>query len=189
LKPAAEGLSYKVLCNLLWRIIVPKIEIDEEVWEALSGRAKPFVDTPNSVLRRVFGLPDDIVQETEAMAPQDGGSNRRRSRRGDLLPETEYFVPILQALSERGGRAPTREVLDAVGEVVRGRLTPRDFERTGNGSEVRWEMRAHFARLRMKERGLLESNSPRGTWAISAHGRRHLAEALAEHVEGTINGH
>ena len=32
------------------------IRIDEEVWAQLQQRARPLEDTPNSVLRRVFGL-------------------------------------------------------------------------------------------------------------------------------------
>ena len=35
------------------------IRIDAEVWAELQRRARPLEDTPNSVLRRVFGLPDE----------------------------------------------------------------------------------------------------------------------------------
>jgi hypothetical protein len=34
------------------------IRIDDEVWAELQQRARPLEDTPNSVLRRVFGLPE-----------------------------------------------------------------------------------------------------------------------------------
>lgn len=146
------------------------IEIDDEVWEALSGLAEPLVDTPNSVLRRLLLSTRPPTNGT----PTD--PSRRRNRRGDLLPETEYFLPVLRALRDFGGRAPTREVLDVVGKVVRERLTPGDLEPTGNGNEVRWEMRVHFARLRMKERGLIAGDSPRGTWEISDAGRDYLVE-------------
>jgi hypothetical protein len=75
-------------------LTVRTIEVDREVWDALSELAEPLVDTPNTVLRRV------------------------------LLP----------------------------------------------GSRV------HFARLRMKDRELIKTNSPRGTWEISEQGRQYLAE-------------
>ena len=32
------------------------IEIDQEVWEYLQNHGKPFVDTPNNVIRRELGL-------------------------------------------------------------------------------------------------------------------------------------
>ena len=40
---------------------MPTIRIDNEVWTWLQGHARPFEDTPNSVLRRFAGLdkPDD----------------------------------------------------------------------------------------------------------------------------------
>lgn len=34
------------------------IRIDDEVWAELQRRARPLEDTPNSVLRRIIGLPD-----------------------------------------------------------------------------------------------------------------------------------
>jgi hypothetical protein len=36
--------------------MAPTIRIDEDVWTWLKGLAKPFEDTPNTVLRRVAGL-------------------------------------------------------------------------------------------------------------------------------------
>jgi hypothetical protein len=35
------------------------IRIDAQVWAELQRRARPLEDTPNSVLRRVLGLPED----------------------------------------------------------------------------------------------------------------------------------
>lgn len=42
------------------------IRIDEEVWAELQRRARPLEDTPNSVLRRVFGLPEGASEDEEA---------------------------------------------------------------------------------------------------------------------------
>src|SRR4051812_3443200 len=121
------------------------IEIDSDVFDALKERAEPLIDTPNSVLRRLL----DLGSADEHLAATRTGVRRVRNRPGDLLSETEYWMPILRALESRGGAAPTRVALDAVGEELGERLTPRDFEPTGNGNEKRWEARAHFARLRM----------------------------------------
>jgi hypothetical protein len=38
------------------------IRIDDEVWAELQKRARPLEDTPNSVLRRVFGLPEERAE-------------------------------------------------------------------------------------------------------------------------------
>lgn len=48
----------------------PTIRVDDEVYEELQKRAKPFVDTPNSTLRRVLGLPEKAAQSgSGATAP------------------------------------------------------------------------------------------------------------------------
>lgn len=52
-------------------------------------------------------------------------------------------------------------------------LKERDRETLRNG-EVRWRNRARFARLRMKERGLLSDTSHRGIWEITELGRAYL---------------
>jgi hypothetical protein len=47
------------------------IRIDAEVWAELQRRARPLEDTPNSVLRRVFGLPDEGTRP-ESLEPRVG---------------------------------------------------------------------------------------------------------------------
>ncbi|MGC0375785.1 hypothetical protein [Streptomyces sp. SAI-229] len=48
----------------------PTIRVDDEVYEELQKRATPFVDTPNSTLRRVLGLPGKEAQPgSTAVAP------------------------------------------------------------------------------------------------------------------------
>jgi restriction endonuclease Mrr len=85
---------------------------------------------------------------------------------GSLLPESAYEQPILRALAERGGSAPARDVVHAVGELVADQLTELDREKLPNGGE-RWQSRVQFSRLRMKEKGLIKSGSPRGLWELA----------------------
>ncbi len=44
---------------------MPTIRIDEEVYAWLQKKAKPFEDTPNTVLRRVAGFTDSVQGEDE----------------------------------------------------------------------------------------------------------------------------
>jgi negative regulator of replication initiation len=149
------------------------IEIDTEVWNSLQGLAEPFTDTPNSVLRRLLELDSSATPAQESRTRA-----RRRVPAGSLLPESAYELPILQALVDQGGRAPAREVIAAVGEAVRERLTRLDQADLSNGGK-RWENRVQFTRLRLKERGLIQSGSPRGVWEISDLGRAALEESEA----------
>ncbi|HEX2391556.1 MAG TPA: winged helix-turn-helix domain-containing protein [Solirubrobacterales bacterium] len=142
-----------------------KIEIDDELFGVIKERAEPFVDTPNSVLRRMIGLDPGGGERS------NGVSGRGRAPAGSLLPESEYELPLLQELLSRGGSAPAKEITAAVGERLVAKLTDRDREVLDSG-DVRWENRVHFTRLRLKERGLLKSGSARGIWELSRDGRR-----------------
>lgn len=169
-----------------------KIEIDDEVFEALGERARPFVDTePNDVIRMILGLAGGSSDEPApaqdpALVPAPTRPPRRKARsgkqaaatrtrvpKGTLLDERAYEIPILRALEEHGGRAAAREVVDRVGELVSDQLTPLDRKTVETGG-IRWQARVQFARLRMKERGQLKPDSPRGIWEITNEGRERL---------------
>jgi hypothetical protein len=51
-------------------MMAPTIRIDDEVFALLQAEAKPFVDTPNTVLRRKFGL-DPRQAGTTANSPSE----------------------------------------------------------------------------------------------------------------------
>jgi hypothetical protein len=93
-----------------------------------------------------------------------------------LLPESEYVMPVLQTLAERGGSAPAREVVAEVGRRLGDRLTPLDMESLDSGG-IRWQNRVQFVRLRLVEEGLIERKSTRGVWVLTKAG---LARARGE---------
>lgn len=172
-----------------------QIEIDQEVFEVLKERAEPFIDSPNSVLRRALGLEelDDDATPSPSRPPMafavvetpkrkrartSGRGRTKRAPAGSLLPEAEYVDPILRVITDKGGRAPAREVIEGVGEIVGERLTSLDKERMANGA-IRWHNRVQFTRLRMVDQGLLKRGSPRGVWEISDEGTRHITSESA----------
>lgn len=160
----------------------PSIEVDDEVWEALKSEAEAFVDTPNTVLRRLLRIDraassSAAAVETPTRASSRASNKPKRARvpAGSLLPESEYIVPILKVLKAHGGSAASRDVTDEVGAIVKDRLLPMDHDLNESG-EVRWKSRVQFTRLRMKERRLLKDNSPRGIWEISDAGLKYLSK-------------
>ncbi|MFN8161721.1 MAG: winged helix-turn-helix domain-containing protein [Solirubrobacterales bacterium] len=169
----------------------PTIRIDDDVFEALQEHAEPLVDTPNSVLRRLLGLAQERLAPTadeprpQGRATPKGGRRRRRrragtdgsarARPGSILGNEEYELPLLQVLSEKGGQAPTSEVLDALGERLNGRLTEVDRETLDSG-QIRWRNRAQFVRLRLVQRGDMVKDSPRGMWSITKQGEQRAGE-------------
>lgn len=169
-----------------------EIQIDDEVWELLKERAEPFVDTPNTVIRRLLDLDVSTNRSPNgasaviADAVGAGVTRRRpkgrrprtkstlpRAQTGTILADEEYELPMLAILDELGGRGPTREVLDALGERLSDRLMPADHESLGSG-DIRWRNRAQFVRLRLIQRGDMKKDSPRGLWEITDQGRDRL---------------
>ena len=168
-----------------------KITVDAEVYEALRTNAIPFDDTPNIVLRRLLGLEASVTRpEIKKIGDAQNARSRNSSRRrkassnkrskrantGRLLAEVHYYEPLLQVLEEMGGVAPSRNVVDAVGERLKNRLTPEDFTTISSGL-VRWRNRVQFARLQLVKRGALQWDAPRGTWMITDEGRTMLRQA------------
>ena len=86
------------------------------------------------------------------------------------LESTDYELPVLEALIERGGVAPRREIIAAVGQEMGPRHTALDTEPLPSGPP-RWEARVGKARSRLLQRGWLVAPSSRGIWEISKLGR------------------
>jgi hypothetical protein len=156
--------------------VAHSIDVDDDVFELLKQHAEPLVDTPNTVLRRLLGIAHSAVRARSSSADKHASSDDVRAIPGTLLAEREYELPILRYLDRCGGRAPSREVVEAVGEELADRLTELDRRPLKSGG-IRWEKRAAFVRLRLIERGELANDSPRGTWEISDKGNERLEAA------------
>lgn len=175
----------------------PKVELDEDIFDYLKTKAEPFVDTPNSVLRRLLGLDSAVagakvgvvaikspVEPAMPHTPKNkktrkSAQKRTRAATGTLLPEAQYELPLLKALNSLGGQAPYRDVVERVGDELKDKLLPADFENLNSGV-IRWQSRLQFVRLRFVERGFIDKNSPRGIWAITEAGRAALAEGESQ---------
>jgi restriction system protein len=145
---------------------MPTIRIDDDVWKALQEGAKPFVDTPNDVLRRVFCL--DPVKSSLSKAT----SERKASMRIGATQQGEYRLPIVESLLELRGSAVADEVLKAVFRKVESKLKPIDQELMENSGEPRWRLYARFERKNMALDGLLKPDSPHGRWELTEKGRK-----------------
>lgn len=177
-----------------------RVVLDDELVATVKGKAEPLVDSMNSVLRRLAGLGPapqsplffeiELIGEAGVADVPPPARRRKRTKsraakpkrapKGSLLDERAYWTPILEVLAAAPqGAAPAREVIHDVGIRIADQLTALDRETVASGGE-RWQGRVQFARLRMKDAGLLEPDSPRGTWQISNDGRRALEKARAE---------
>jgi hypothetical protein len=97
-----------------------------------------------------------------------------RLPRGEKTPQEDFWLPILIALEEMGGRGQVQQVLDRVERMVKDRLREVDWLLLTDGRSIRWRNTAQWARHQMLRDGLLALNSPRGMWEITEAGRAYL---------------
>lgn len=77
------------------------IRIDDEVWAQLQQRARPLEDTPNSVLRRVFGLNSERA-EPEGVDPRVSHLMEQVHGLAGATPGTEAVRKGYSVLSRSG---------------------------------------------------------------------------------------
>lgn len=99
-----------------------------------------------------------------------------KKRKGIITTQDEYCQPLLEVLVEMGGKGPTDEVLDRLGEKLKGVLKPVDYEcHKSDEKQIRWRNSAQWARNKMVNTdGRMKKGSPRGIWEISDKGRKWL---------------
>lgn len=180
-------------------ILLEEIEAEIDLVNRIGARAfegRNYDDAQDALERagRVVALRDrtaDLRREWAALAgprvvdeETPGEHTQRRDlgrlRRGLRTPEEAYYRPILQALVEMNGRALMGQILDQVGQKMKGVLRDVDHQPLASDPALpRWRNAAQWARNSMVQKGLLRDNSPRGTWEISEAGKRWLQEGEA----------
>lgn len=92
------------------------------------------------------------------------------------LDGAAYESEILRVLAERGGSAPRKEVMSAVGQALSTRHGAADLAELPGGPP-RWEPRVGKARSRLVRRGWLEDGGRGADWRLTRAGwtkvRRH----------------
>lgn len=75
---------------------------------------------------------------------------------------------IIEALKEFGGSARRSDVLDRIGEMLEGQLTPRDLEIRGDRSgDIVWRNNVCWERSAMVKEGILRDDSKYGYWELA----------------------
>ncbi len=146
----------------------PTIRIDEEVYAWLQIQARPFEDTPNSVLRRVAGLASSAEKQNTTTKQQ---VTQRVVTKGEKTPQKEFRPKILKLLENHNGELHRGTALKKLEQVMARQLTNFDKEEISSGT-IRWQKSAEWEVRVMREEGLLKpvGETARGVWALSDHG-------------------
>ncbi|WP_297905743.1 winged helix-turn-helix domain-containing protein [Metallibacterium sp.] len=144
--------------------MAPTIRIDDDVYAWLQGQAKPFDDTPNSVLRRLADL--DKPSATPVVR-----AVRRSADNAGKTPQQAFRTPILKVLAKQGGQAARMAVLNGVEKLLANELTPYDKADIDSGT-IRWQKSAEWEVRKMREEGLLKpvKDGPHGYWVLTRTG-------------------
>lgn len=109
------------------------------------------------------------TQERQPRTKRSGGrgaqADRTTANVPGKTPQAEFRQPILDALEELGGRGRAKDVKARVGEQVP--LRSGDFAQLASGAVV-WETSVAWERQKLKDEGVLKSDSPRGWWELAA---------------------
>jgi hypothetical protein len=165
---------------------MPTIRLDDDVFAGLKSLAEPFVDTPNTVIRRLLQARGALPESGDRSRDQSTGPGKgrsesagsRRPRASGMVPQSTYEQFLLHVLATQfKGRADKQEVTRAIITLMdsRGMLSNVDRVHVSSG-ETRAENTIAWGRNALKERGLISLASPRGTWELTEQG---LKEGLA----------
>jgi len=146
---------------------MPTIRIDDEVYAWLQNLARPFEDTPNSVLRRLAKL-------NEAPKMENSTSKKnviKKAANGSKTPQYAFRDPIIKILKKMGGQGDRAYVLKQLETEMADQLTDFDKSDISSGT-VRWQKSAEWEVRVMREQQFLKpvSQTPRGVWALTEKG-------------------
>jgi hypothetical protein len=131
------------------------IGVDDEVWRVLQEAGEPFVDDPNSVLRRLLNIKTD-------RRPTPG----RTGDSGKRLPTRRYEDAVVDALRQLGGRGEARRVRDLTLSLLEPELGPADKRMTISGYPA-YHSAISSARVQLIKKHILANDSPVGVWALA----------------------
>jgi restriction system protein len=99
-----------------------------------------------------------------------------RRKSGEITGHMDFWRPLLEVLTEMGGKGRTKDILDRLEERMKGILKPKDYEAHKSDShQIRWRNTAQWARnYLVNENSLMKKGSPNGVWEISEKGRAWL---------------
>jgi hypothetical protein len=151
---------------------MPTIRVDQDVFEGLQQLAKPFVDSPSRVIRRLLEERGVLTAPTARPAAPRAASA--------LTPQSTYETYLLLVLAkEFGGSGHKRDVTHAIVKRMMkdGYIGAADQELVSTG-ETKAENTITWARNALKQRGFINRAARRGIWELTAEGKSAAGRVL-----------
>ena len=148
---------------------MPTIRVDQDVFEGLQRLAKPFVDSPSMVIRRLLEERGVLAKAAPATARQTTASIASNA----LTPQPVYEKYLLYILArEFNGLGHKRDVTHAIVKRMMkdGHIGAADQELVSTG-ETKAENTITWARNALKQRGYISRATRRGMWELTLEGK------------------
>lgn len=111
-----------------------------------------------------------------------GGNDKENDEKHFVTPLESYYQPILRALIDFGGEARRSEIESRVGQLMKDRFEPGDYDPMSQGRS-RWQLMIGRAHGFLVKEGWLERRAGR-FWRITAAGREAAtADASSAKIE------
>jgi len=148
---------------------MPTIRVDQDVFEGLQSLAKPFVDSPSMVIRRLLEERGVLATAAQVAPPKAAASIAPNA----LTPQAIYEKYLLYILAkEFDGQGHKRDVTHAIVKRMMkdGFIGAADQELVSTG-ETKAENTITWARNALKQRGYINRAARRGIWELTTEGK------------------
>ena len=148
---------------------MPTIRLEQDVFEGLQKLAKPFVDSPSMVIRRLLEERGVLAKDAQAAPKKTNSSNPSNA----LTPQPIYEKYLLYILArEFDGQGHKRDATHAIVKRMMkdGHIGAADQELVSTG-ETKAENTITWARNALKQRGYINRAARRGTWELTPEGK------------------
>jgi len=145
---------------------MPTIRLDQDVFEGLQKLAKPFVDSPNMVIRR-------LLEERGVLRPAAREPRSAPLAPNALTPQSTYEAYLLLVLAKDfDGSGHKRDVTHAIVKRMMkdSFIGAADQELVSTG-ETKAENTITWARNALKQRGYISRGARRGIWELTPEGK------------------
>jgi len=155
---------------------MPVIRVSQETYERLKRWAvDPFRGKPDDAIRQLLDFADKHQAGAVSAAPKGPATSVRRSNvvqaqshtRAGWQSRIDLYAAIIEAIRELGGSAHVEDVLPRVKRRIPDLLTPYYVSIDPTSGTERWMKATHSARMKLVEKGVLKSGSPRGLWELN----------------------
>jgi hypothetical protein len=152
---------------------MPTIRVEQDVFEGLQQLAKPFVDSPSMVIRRLLEDRGTILKKKEV-------AKSARLAPDALTPQSIYEQYLLLVLAkEFDGHGHKRDVTHAIVKRMMkdGHIGAADQELVSTG-ETKAENTITWARNALKQRGCINRAASRGSWELTPEGKSAASKVM-----------